>query len=386
MNLNLPTDPELLLEDPLVVSLWRTYWTPYLENGGDRDALPPEDVDRFWRSVFPEMIADSDAIVALLREGWTVEAEKAQKARAAETIGLTARLEHTWGEGFRLLDEFVWLTEQLLRLNQWRARRGADPENPNWSSRAQLVLLARAIQTAHEVRTLLRAGFAAGAWGRWRTLHEISVVAKFIAEHGDTVAERYMLHDELQHLRVVQAYSKHSPTWRSQPGAVDGERELKARSKELHGRFGEQFGTDFGWALPALGNEKFGRTGPPFGSLEEAVRLSHAHPAYVKANHAIHASVRGFTDNPGHAVWPPRELLCGPSEYGLDQPAGWTLQSLTTTASASIGSSPLPSQVFHVGALAQARDEASDAFLAALERIRAERASGPGNGAGDIDE
>lgn len=370
MKVNPPHDAEILLEDPLVVELWKLFWGPYLQAGGNPDALPQEGVSQFWGEVFPTMLADPET-PHLLRVGWAEQAAAAWDSRCAADNAFGERLERVWGDGLRLLDELLWLAERLLDLNQWRTRRAARPETPNWPPRAQLVLLARGIQTCHEVRVLLRSGFASGAWGRWRTLHEISVVAKFVSETGPIVAEGYMLHNDLQSLRLVRAYSRHSPTWRGREGAPDAERSLQKRARDLGRRYGAQFGTDFGWAIPGLTGKSFGPAGPSFGVLEAAVGLSVLHPAYVKANHAVHSSVRGFTDNPGHPVWPPETLLHGPSEYGLEQPAGLMAHSLVTTVAASLGSTPLPSQTFHVAAMVAVRDKASDAFQVASDRLRA---------------
>jgi len=56
-------------------------------------------------------------------------------------------------------------------------------------------LHARALLTASEVLALLRTGHASGANARWRTMHEISVVAQFLSKHGGPTAERYLLFD-----------------------------------------------------------------------------------------------------------------------------------------------------------------------------------------------
>lgn len=51
-------------------------------------------------------------------------------------------------------------------------------------ARVLILLQARACQTSFEVRALLAAGFPGGAYGRYRTLHELAVIAILIAEHG----------------------------------------------------------------------------------------------------------------------------------------------------------------------------------------------------------
>lgn len=46
----------------------------------------------------------------------------------------------------------------------------------------------------------MRHGFPEGANARWRSIVELSVVSKFIAENGDRTAERWLAYD------VVESY------------------------------------------------------------------------------------------------------------------------------------------------------------------------------------
>jgi hypothetical protein len=52
-------------------------------------------------------------------------------------------------------------------------------------------LHARACQVAAEILALMQHGFADGAMARWRTLHEIAVIATFLRDRGEVMAERY---------------------------------------------------------------------------------------------------------------------------------------------------------------------------------------------------
>ncbi len=67
-------------------------------------------------------------------------------------------------------------------------------------------LHARACQIASEVLKLLKSGFADGAHARWRSLHEVAVVALFIHKHGNDVAEKYLLHDVVESYRAATQY------------------------------------------------------------------------------------------------------------------------------------------------------------------------------------
>ena len=50
----------------------------------------------------------------------------------------------------------------------------------------------RALQEFLEIITLMKNGFADGAYARWRSMYELSVIATFIIENGEEVAQAYI--------------------------------------------------------------------------------------------------------------------------------------------------------------------------------------------------
>src|SRR5260370_35431821 len=64
-------------------------------------------------------------------------------------------------------------------------------------------LLVRGCQVTDEIICLLENGFADGAMARWRTLHEIAVVAAVISQHGEDIAERYVDHQAVWSKRAL---------------------------------------------------------------------------------------------------------------------------------------------------------------------------------------
>lgn len=348
-------------KDPLVHALWGAYWRELAADGADCHHPDPQQVAAFWKEFLPEALRDPDALADMMHEevrgGWTGEHSR----RAAAEIATVARIERSWGEALDLLDQLIAASQALLAEVHRRIRDIA-PE-VDWTRRALVLVYARGIQTAGEIRTLLRAGFAAGAWARWRTLHELSVVALFIGRHGDAVAEAYLAHDEVQALRTIKAHEKSSQNpeaW----GRLRQEQEKRVAS--LRGRFGkEMFKRDYGWAAPAFPPEHYPYPKPGIEELEEHVRLGHARGVCMAANHVVHAGPRGFLDNPGHAKWPPETLLTGPSPYGIDQAAGWTAESLGSLAAALVRDDMLPVEGISIRVIAKLKREVLDAFLAA---------------------
>ncbi len=89
---------------------------------------------------------------------------------------------------------------------------------------------------------------------RWRTLHEIAVIARFIGKYGEDLAERYILHQQVDSRRAMQDYiACHERL---------GYESLKAREVEaversyqnLLVRFGLQTSTRLGLLHPTFDN------------------------------------------------------------------------------------------------------------------------------------
>lgn len=50
----------------------------------------------------------------------------------------------------------------------------------------------RALQQFIEIITLMKNGFADGAYARWRSMYELTIISSFITEHGESVAEEFI--------------------------------------------------------------------------------------------------------------------------------------------------------------------------------------------------
>lgn len=140
----------------------------------------------------------------------------------------------------------------------------------------------RALQVANEILLLLRNGYADGAYARFRTLYELSVIAHFINSHGDEFAQAYMDYD----------------------------------------------GNRYGWAAAAFSNYK----NPEkirFNEIEKncGVDVSSWKSEYRLSNKLVHASSQG-TFSRLSAIYPTKEILIGASDGGIEVPATNSLQAL----------------------------------------------------------
>jgi hypothetical protein len=273
--------------------------------------------------------SSSTQMMRKLQQGWPRERKHLRRERES----FRRHIGRLWGRVLDKLDFLLKLTRAIAEERQGLP----EPLPEEAQTRGVLLRLhARSCQVADEALVLLRHGFADGAHARWRTLHEIAVVATFIAERGEAVAERYLAHVAVETCRGADRFQKYSRRL--------GDRRLSKREMTRNegaraavvSKYGPDFKNAYGWAADALGNPN-----PNFSDIEEAVRLEHVRPLYQLASHNVHAGAKGAMFRLGlsqelnelNSVFPGYALR-GPSDEGLtDAIAGvsWSLMLVTTS-------------------------------------------------------
>jgi hypothetical protein len=186
--------------------------------------------------------------------------------------------------------------------------------NDSPSLKLSVLLHARICQLLEEIITLIRCGYSEGAMARWRTLHEINVVANFILERDDDLAERYLLHDAVESYRAAKDYKECFEKLGYDPISDEEFSQAENRVNELVDRFGKSYRGSYGWAADALNKKN-----PSFTDIAKATGFDHLKAHYRLASHGVHANPKGFTyrmSQPYHT----KALIAGPSVYGLADP------------------------------------------------------------------
>jgi Family of unknown function (DUF5677) len=244
--------------------------------------------------------------------------------------GFQERLERTWREPFRRYARFRRLAEYILELAiaHFGERKLL---GTNRLAKAMLLLQARACLVAGEVETLMCAGYADGAAARWRTLHEISVTAAFLIEHGEGTADRYLAHFPCEQLKGARLYEEHRQKLGYGPLRPKFVGALEAEVDELKKRYGDDFRHDNGWAAHAL--QKQPKQKVNFAEIESAVKLPFMRPFYKLASEQVHASSRGAIIRGGliRQTAIDLQLLAGPSNYGFADAAMNSARALLLT-------------------------------------------------------
>jgi hypothetical protein len=228
-------------------------------------------------------------------------------------------------------------------------------------------LHARGVRVAKEIVALLEAGFADGANARWRSMHEIAVVALFIQQHGEPCARRYVAHEVVENFKAARRYQEVYGRLGYEPIAHEELEAMRRASDAAVATHGAEFISDYGWAAAFLGNAR-----PTFASLESRVSLEHLRPFYRMAGHAVHANSKGILFTLGGAV---RDVyLLGPSNNGLADPgqsAGLTLVLLTT---AIMGLNPTIDSIVCTKVLSALADTAAQRWVDTQNKLDADEA------------
>lgn len=233
------------------------------------------------RGVIPDMAKD---ILGTLEKGMPDKL----KERRAEKAEFEEHVRRVWGKPLDLLEIFLELCLETAMVFHENIESHITPENKHLYQ-ALLRLHARGCQVGAEVLTLLNSGFADGAHARWRTLYEITIVARFISEKGNDTAERYIRHDTIESFRAMTVYQKCHKRLCYEPCADEEIAEVTAAFNELCERFGPNFKGNYGWASKALDKKN-----PNFVDIENATNFDQWRAHYKLASHNVHAGPKGI--------------------------------------------------------------------------------------------
>lgn len=304
---------------------------------------------------------------------WKKHSQQLLREQRAYQNDFNQRLRSHWGKGLDLLDILIGTSlEAGMSFNH--------DYRPEASAQHDLVfealtrLHARGSQIAREIHVLLSHGLADGAHARWRTLHEVAVVASFVKEHGNDVAERYLLHSWIETYTAALEYQRHCIVLGLQPLTDDELDHLRQQRQRLLSKFGDTFKYDYGWATSVLGDRRL-----TFSDIEQNSSLEHLRPFVKLAHSNVHASAKGASHRLG--LYPSAQmLLAGPSVFGLGDPGRNTAYSTMLLTTTLLLLRPTIEHIAHVNAMRTLHQEIHDAFYEAEDELEHRREfDEPGN-------
>jgi hypothetical protein len=288
------------------------------------------------------------------------------RLRRADLQRFRNSLRTRWGKAFDSYESFLAVAMDGGSAANSYLRSGKAGK-PGALVDAMVRVHARAAQVAGEVLALLESGYADGAHARWRTLHELAVVAALLSEHDDDLAERYLEHEVVESLRAAQQLKEY--------GGTIGEKSLSKReferlvrmAKGLEDRFGPEYLKRYGWAAKLLSNPN-----PNFDHLEKAASFNHLRPYYKLASYNVHATPKGANYRLGLLGLSTYTLLAGPSNAGLEAPGRFAAHSLLTITLSLLTLHTTLDSLVYGEMLLQLYGDLDNHFVRAAERLHAD--------------
>lgn len=327
-------------------------------NGADADEITKA-ADKFCEIQLPKLLVNISAktsrkILKELKSRWATE----HNLQGEEVSEFRDRLEGRWGEP---LDQLRMLLTVAREWFDGRHKRAISQTTHKDKQFREIIarLLARASQVTDEIICLLENGFADGAMARWRTLHEIAVVAAVISQHGSGIAERYVAHQAVESKRALgrhmACYKKlgHKPIPKR-----DQRRILKAYASAI-ARYGKAFNSLYGWAAFHIK-----KTNPTFADLEEEAGRAEMRPYYQMGSDNVHAGIKSMFFRLG-LIEDHTNMLAGRSNAGLAEPGQNAAHTLTQLAILTCLSEPTFDDLVTAEIMRKLRDEILYSFYRA---------------------
>lgn len=262
-----------------------------------------------------------------------------------------------WANPLELLEMFIVIAEEAGAEYNNFVRETDEIGEPN-KFEALSRLHARSCQVAFEVLLLLKNGFADGAHARWRTLHELSVIANFIRDHDDSLAEKYLDHSIIEEYFSAKIYQKHCENLGFSPIPSSEFLSLENSANLLTKKYGDEFRWDNGWASGIIGKKRVRIT-----DIESKVKMDHVRPFYRLACVNVHAGSRGILFRLGLTEEQQNHILLSrQSVFGLTDPGCNTAYSLLISTSSLLTYEPDMDALIVLKILTQLEVELFDAF------------------------
>lgn len=203
----------------------------------------------------------------------TVNLNKSEKLRAAT-------VERLWGKA---VDQLNMLRHLMVEWNATAAELKKGAYANSYTALALSKVVLRAYSVVGEIIALARAGYADGALARWRSLHEICVIAMFLSKQSDKCAKMFLSHSLIEELRLIESGVDNGTISAKSKEDDQYLRALKKQKRQLVETFGPAFAKDYGWASIELGRAKI-----TFRELECIVGMEVLRQGYQHANSAVH--------------------------------------------------------------------------------------------------
>ena len=223
--------------------------------------------------------------------------------------------------GFNCLDLLYYLSLEIGKIFQ---EQGENVKKESYAREHVLFRLhAKSLQITAEMICLLRGGFADGALGRWRSLHECAVIMNCITNSCEDIAIRFLNHVEVERAKKMELYNKYAPKHfeRYSQEHLDS---VIIQAKKIVDYFGKGFNDDYGWANTLFPNR--GKKRVTFDDIADAFSMNTLKMHYKWACEKIHVTTnslyRSISNNNENI------MMAGASDNGFQDPVALLTISL----------------------------------------------------------
>lgn len=292
---------------------------------------------------------NSDQINAIVEEMYpewltriSVEVHTYLRATESEILGeigrqtraFERRNKRRWKQPLDQLKIMICIAEESADslVDEWNKEHLDDP----YTFGALNHLFVKSLLLSREIICLIEGGFADGALGRWRTLHETAATASFIAQNDELTAERFIAGFSFKSKKAMLQINEYAERAGLNPFSDEELQAANEECDELKKRLGEGLEDDWGWARVALGV----KSKPNLFDIERETALDHWRPRYRWSSQNVHSGYRPPLSSLGMAESQVSAHLTGASNGGMVDPIHMTAISLSIAASSFLGRWP----------------------------------------------
>lgn len=351
------------------------FWHLVVEALKDSDKeTPVEKIPQVVQELISKIIPESaDALLKELKS----ESFQMLKERRRYEQGFEKRLYQRWKKPIDLLETFLVIAlDAGAEFN--KEYRDEASKTSNYKFDVLTRLHARGCLIVSEILSLLKHGFADGAYARWRTLHEIACISFFIWEHGQDVAKRFLQYEIIVSYRQALAYQKHCRELGYEPLSEKEFAEIKKALARICRIYGKDFRQEYpyGWIPKKILKKR------NFAEIEKHVKLDKLRPYYNMACYNIHSGPKGILFKLGLIQDRSKRelLLAGPSNFGLADPGQSAAISLCQITTCLLSTKPTITGLITIKAMQNLVPEICETFCEIQSQIMdEEKALASGN-------
>lgn len=281
-------------------------------------------------------------------------------------LEFNARLNRRWFEAFDLLEKCIVASLEIGEEIQKNSSVFITSDNKELFE-VLLRLHARGIQISKEILVLFRNGYADGAFARWRTLYELSIVGLFISKHGNKVAKQYKDYASVETYKELVTYNEKNHKLHFEeilPAEIERQETLM---NDLKNKYSDDFLKRYGWTYSVLERNK--RT---FEGIEEDVESDHIRPFYKWACNTIHAGPKAAYYSIG-ICGASNVMLAGPTNYGFADPGQNTALAIFQLTSNLVLNFMDYDNIVELNILSSFLEETKSKFFEIQKKIEAEQ-------------